>query len=163
MPYVSYPEREFQRAVDRFWSKVNKHGPKPRHLKGRCWIWTSYTNKDGYGQTSSPAFGTSLVHRIAWLLAERDLDPTLVLDHLCRNRACCNPDHLEQVTFIENYRRGGVGEHNRSKKSCPQGHPYSGANLRVRQGRRHCATCEREQDAARKRKRRQDAAGNWSV
>jgi len=160
MPYVSYSEREFERAVARLTAKVNKKGPKPRGLKGRCWIWTGFTNKDGYGQTSSSAFATSLVHRIFWLLDGRELDPVLVLDHLCRNRACCNPDHLEQVTFAENLRRGGLGTHNRIKMHCPKGHPYSKRNtMKTPNGRRKCRTCDNTARSARRKR----AAGNWSA
>ncbi|WP_396092344.1 HNH endonuclease, partial [Erwinia amylovora] len=48
----------------------------------------------------------------------------LVLDHLCRVRRCCNPDHLEPVGFVENVRRGDAGKHgfNTGKTHCPKGH-----------------------------------------
>lgn len=64
----------------------------------------------------------------------------LELDHLCRNRACCNPDHLEPVTHLENVRRG---ESHGKETCCPQGHPYEEGNLyKDKLSRRYCRTCQ---------------------
>ena len=64
----------------------------------------------------------------------------LVIDHLCRNRACCNPFHMEPVTIGENVRRGVHG--NTTKTHCPQGHGYTAKNTyRYPDGRRHCRIC----------------------
>lgn len=68
----------------------------------------------------------------------------LVIDHLCRNRGCVNPDHLEAVTQRENILRGeGLAAANARKTHCPKGHPYSGENLYVvpSSGRRQCRIC----------------------
>lgn len=77
----------------------------------------------------------------------------LVLDHLCRNRVCVNPDHLEQVTIGENVRRSPLhGVSGRAKTHCPSGHEYSGENLkRSKDGTRVCVTCRRAKDERRRR------------
>lgn len=70
-----------------------------------CWIWIAYIHKTGYGRVSyhGKAIGA---HRALYLLAGREIPEGLQLDHLCKTRACVNPDHLEPVTQIVNLRRG---------------------------------------------------------
>ena len=66
----------------------------------------------------------------------------LTIDHLCRNRACVNPDHLEPVTHAENVSRGFINRVNSAKTHCPQGHAYDAANThRDAANRRHCRRC----------------------
>jgi hypothetical protein len=75
----------------------------------------------------------------------------MTIDHLCRRPLCCNPLHLEAVTMRENLMRGnGWSGRNARKTHCPQGHPYSPENTSVRDGSRHCRTCHRERERARK-------------
>jgi hypothetical protein len=71
-----------------------------------------------------------------------------VVDHLCRNRACVCPDHLEAVTLRTNLLRGDtVTARNSTVAACPKGHLYSGDNLRTDDnGWRHCRSCKREYD-----------------
>lgn len=86
------------------------------------------------------------VHRLSWQIHRGGVPQGLVLDHLCRNRACWNPDHMEPVTNRENILRGvGATAQNVRKTHCPQGHEYTPDNLRRRPGRpeshRECLTC----------------------
>ncbi len=99
-------------------------------------------------------------HRFVWELLVGPIPPGLVIDHLCRNPLCCNPDHLEPVTQAENIRRGATGKYqtrpNLDKTHCPQGHPYSGDNLRLRKnGHRTCRTCDNARSLANYHKRKQ--------
>lgn len=70
-----------------------------------CWTWTAYKNRDGYGKFS--VYGRPIsAHRYAYELANGPVPGGACLDHLCRNRACCNPEHLQPVTQTVNVRRG---------------------------------------------------------
>lgn len=71
-----------------------------------CWIWNGYKDKErGYGKTRWKN-RTFRAHIRSWLESGREIDDGMQLDHLCRQTACVNPDHLEQVTPTENMRRG---------------------------------------------------------
>lgn len=92
------PKRDRQR----FWAKVDK-------LSSPCWIWRGGLNDHGYGRFRAKrggAYINSRAHRIAYWLIRGKLPRGKVLDHLCRNRACVNPDHLELVSQTVNARRG---------------------------------------------------------
>jgi hypothetical protein len=71
-----------------------------------CWIWTRYINPRGYGRLVRG--GEQLAHRVLYRFHRGEIPDGLDLDHLCRNRACVNPDHLEPVTIRENNRRGAL-------------------------------------------------------
>lgn len=106
-----------------------------------CWEWTAAKDRAGYGRVNGRT-----AHRQMWLTVVGPIDDGLHLDHLCRNRACVNPDHMEPVTPGTNIRRGvGVGGWKRRTTHCPQGHPYSEENTLVYKGMRSCRICKREQ------------------
>lgn len=121
-----------------------------------CWQWTASIRSDGYGEVKFRGH-TRLVHHAAYeLLVGPIPDDGLVFDHLCRNRACCNPEHLERVTQGENLARGHHA--NRAKTHCPQGHEYTPENTgRASGGARRCLTCKRL-DSRRRRAARKAAA-----
>lgn len=119
--------------LDRFFSKVDK--------TDTCWIWKASTTKQGgYGQFSYNGKPVR-AHRWLWIQTNGEIPNGLVLDHLCRNRKCVNPDHLEIVTLGENVKRGLAGIENNyqtKKECCPKGHTYSGTDNR---GKRICKIC----------------------
>ena len=102
-----------------------------------CWIFTGARSSNGYGSISVSGRVAS-AHRAAYEILVGPIPAGLQLDHLCRVRNCCNPAHLEPVTPRENVRRAPRF----SVTHCPQGHPYSGHNLKVTwSGSRNCRTC----------------------
>lgn len=79
-----------------FWERVIK--------TDSCWIWKGSINQNGYGRFGH-GYKRTLAHRFSWALAGNKLEKGMVLDHLCRNPACVNPAHLQQVTQKENLLR----------------------------------------------------------
>lgn len=71
-----------------------------------CWIPRLRTNQDGYAQSHRGQYRRMVAHRAMWLHVGREIPEGMTLDHLCRVRNCCNPDHLEPVTQGENVNRG---------------------------------------------------------
>jgi hypothetical protein len=117
------------------------------HSNG-CWNWKGPQNCKKYGTFFYSGKRYS-AHRVSYLLRHGKIDPRLCIDHLCRNRLCINPDHLELVTIIENIRRGEcLGTINAKKKFCSRGHAFKGENLVIyirASGRRlrQCLACTR--------------------
>lgn len=110
-----------------------------------CWLWQGYKNQYGYGKISYKGQPIS-VHRIAYEVFISEIPNGLCIDHLCRNRACANPNHMEVVTRGENARRGlgskRARQYQLSKTHCPKGHEYAGSNLYISpRGYRQCRAC----------------------
>jgi len=130
----------------RFWDKVitsDIHFYKYT----ACWEWTACIHHDGYGQFKLNGKNEQ-AHRLSYEDKFGTIHEGLEIDHLCRNRKCVNPDHLEPVTHPENVKRGLAGFINglirRAKTHCPQGHEYSKENTYVYpNGKRMCRTCNR--------------------
>jgi hypothetical protein len=109
-----------------------------------CWVYPG-TNRSGYGQISIGSRGAHRVfgtHVVTYTHFVAPVPDGLQLDHLCRNRACCNPWHLEPVTCQENLRRGnGASGLNYRKTHCRHGHPFNEVNTYRDRDGRHCRPC----------------------
>lgn len=110
-----------------------------------CWLWVGALDGNGYGHCWV-GNGHTRAHRAVFWACGNHLESHLVLDHLCRNRRCVNPDHLELVTQTENVMRGTSPWAERKKRThCPQGHEYSKENTRFSKfNQRICRKCDLE-------------------
>lgn len=119
---------------ERFWDKVEKTDD--------CWNWTGAIIWNGYGQIK---WGDKVqyAHRVSYLMHIGEIEKGLTIDHLCRNRRCVNPIHLEAVTNKTNLLRGyGIAAQNARKTHCKLGHPLTGRNLLLITHGRACRECQ---------------------
>jgi hypothetical protein len=114
---------------ERFWVKVD------RRQDEECWPWLASIHQDGYG-----AFWYEKrwigAHRASYLLLVGEIADCMEVDHLCRNRACVNPSHLEVVDHAENTRRAAAAQ-----DRCAHGHLYTPENTYRTNHGRGCKTC----------------------
>ena len=110
-----------------------------------CWIWQKYITKDGYGQIGLD-YKIQYAHRVVYELLVGPIPEGKHLDHLCRNRACINPEHLEPVTCQENILRGiGPTAQKAKQTHCSRGHEFTPENTYHHPNRYHgsrrCYVC----------------------
>jgi hypothetical protein len=114
-----------------------------------CWLWTGYTNNQGYGTIQFEG-RKQLVHRLAAMLWLQIQGWAL---HKCDRPTCFNPEHLFDGNNSENQKDSVVKKRHRQsrKTTCPMGHPLAGENLGVSKVARVCKTCKKLQARARRR------------
>lgn len=138
-----------EKAVKDFWARTDKQGADD------CWEWTGARYLKGYGYFLIQG-KQQRAHRFSYELHAGPIPGGLVIDHLCRNKRCVNPAHLEVVTNKENVLRGtSFAAQNSQKTHCPKGHPYSGDNLMLpARGGRLCRTCKNQNRVENRRRER---------
>lgn len=121
-------------ALTRLFAKCEQHG--------ECWIWTGCSDRYGRLTVHGRQWWT---HRLAYTLLVADIPDGQQIDHLCRNRLCIRPDHLEAVPQQVNLDRGfGPWAVNKRKTHCIRGHEFAPGNTYVtRNGARECRACRR--------------------
>lgn len=137
--------------------RVLRFAAKVEVLSSGCWRWHGNLHPDsGYGRVWFSKTDDRFVHRVAYEWAIGSIPEGLVLDHLCRNRWCVNPSHLEPVTNGENVLRGYSGSAvNARKQRCWRGHAFTPDNTYVaKSGARHCRECARLRKQARRDQQR---------
>ncbi len=141
------PKRSVEQRLEIHAKKDNETG---------CWIWNGSRCKDGYGTVSFVVHGKKiyLAHRMTYLHFVGEIPDETEIDHICKNRACVNPDHLRAVSHQENIDNGDykTTHRNRVKTRCKRGHELSGENLFIaKNGSRQCKECRNSRDKGRPR------------
>jgi hypothetical protein len=120
----------------------------PEPMSG-CWLWLGPLSTGGYGNVSitlGPNQNAKVIaHRLAYELFHGPIPIGMCIDHLCRCKACVNPDHLEAVTPAENVRRGKTGVLRIPKTACCRGHVYTAENSYMKwssQKKKHYRFCK---------------------
>jgi HNH endonuclease len=126
--------------------------------EGGCWIWQGQAGANGYGYFSRSRVAKKvkmvLAHRAAYEFFVSEIPGELTIDHICCVKLCVNPSHLRLMTMADNDRRGSSRRKVVLATHCKYGHPLSGANLEIlqgrsRPGRRRCIECRRRRDRER--------------
>lgn len=139
---------------------------KVRVSDNGCHLWTGSRTRAGYAQLRVND-RTQLAHRWIWKQTHGPIPHDLTIDHLCRNRACVNPAHMELVTLRENVLRGDtIPAKHAQKTACVRGHPFTPENTyqtpptrQKPRGQRQCRECNRDRALAGYHQRRRTQGG----
>lgn len=142
-------------VVSRFWQKVDLPGSSPETAdRSKCWIWKASGNgKPGYGIFRGGAEFDArrsrrwvLAHRYAYIALREAIPKGMQIDHLCKNRRCVNPYHMEVVTHrVNTLRSSGPSALQSRRDHCIKGHPFD----TISAGKRRCSICDREKERRR--------------
>jgi hypothetical protein len=136
---------------DCFLSRINKMGSYCEKLNSRCWEFNGSDNGEGYKRVYVSG-KSEYAHRYAYREFVGEIPENMTIDHLCRNRGCVNPGHLEVVTRAENVSRR-VSIPPRGGGRCKNGHALTEDNIRMSRNSVICKTCQRISQAIRDKNR----------
>ncbi len=133
----------------RFWKKVTK--------TDGCWLWQATKNQQGYGMffvgNTQAGRINSVATRVSWELLYGPISDGQLCCHKCDTPSCVRPDHLFLGSHSDNSNdmvaKGRDPKWKLKNTLCPQGHPYSGENLKMSRGARSCAECHRTKERSR--------------
>ena len=113
-----------------------------------CWLWVASIGSHGYGQIHANGYPV-LAHRLSYEMHRETIPEGMTIDHLCRQKVCVNPDHMETVTLAENLRRAdhkaGIPKGRYKATHCAKGHSYLiTAKFNRSERRRYCSVCYRD-------------------
>lgn len=111
--------------------------------ESECWEWQGYINDSGYGIFAINRGDRLRAHRVSYSVFKNTPNIKMIIDHICRNRKCVNPDHLREVTPQINQIENSASKafFHSIKDSCPKGHKYDPTN---KYDGRRCRECGRE-------------------
>lgn len=120
-----------------------------------CWLWQGRIEPNGYGKFWKDG-KTIYAHVFSYEFFNGIIPETMTVDHLCKNKSCVNPFHLDLATRVDNVLRGNNEiARNKTKTHCPQGHEYKGENLySAKDGSRKCNMCMKFKHAKRNAERK---------